>query len=146
MKVVEDSKATSAAKSVGGELSGVKLVPLSEKDDIEAYLVTFEHIMEAHKVDGGRWAHYLAPQLTERAQLAFAALLTAESGKYESIKAAILQCYDINEEAYRRRFHSAARGVGETNREYAFKLMDLQRRWLKEYTTLEQMQDAIGLE
>ena len=41
MKVVEDSKATSAAKTVG-ELSGVKLVPLSEKDDIEAYLVTFE--------------------------------------------------------------------------------------------------------
>ena len=33
MKVVEDSKTTPVAKSVG-ELSGVKLVPLSEKDDI----------------------------------------------------------------------------------------------------------------
>ena len=30
------------------ELSGVKLVPLSEKDNIEAYLVTFEQTMEAH--------------------------------------------------------------------------------------------------
>jgi hypothetical protein len=59
MKVV-DSTATSAAKSAG-ELSGVKLVPLFEKDDIEAYLVTFKRIMEAHKVDKGRWAHYLAP-------------------------------------------------------------------------------------
>ena len=28
----------------------VKLVALSEKDDIEAYLVTFERIMEAYKV------------------------------------------------------------------------------------------------
>ena len=145
MKVVEDSKATSAAKSVG-ELSGVKLVPLSEKDDIEAYLVTFERIMEAHKVDKGRWAHYLAPQLTGRAQLAFAALPTADSGKFESIKAAILQRYDINEEAYRRRFRTVARGVGETNREYAVKLMDLQRKWLKAYTTVEQVQEAIGLE
>ena len=28
----------------------VKLVPLGENDDIEAYLVTFERIMAAHKV------------------------------------------------------------------------------------------------
>ena len=98
MKVVEDSKVTSAAKSVG-ELSWDELVPLSEKDDIEAYLVTFERIMEAHKVDKGWWAHYLALQLTGRAQLVFAVLPTTDSGKYESIKAAILQCYNINEEA-----------------------------------------------
>ena len=66
MKVVEDSKATSAAKLVGGELSGVKLVSLSERYDIEAYLVTFERIMDTHKIDGCRWAHYLAPHLTGR--------------------------------------------------------------------------------
>ena len=122
-------------------------MPLSEKDDTKAYLVTIERIMEAHKVDKGRWAHYLAPQLTGRAQLVFAALPTADSGKYESIKAAILQRYDINEEAYRRRFRTATRGAGETNREYAVKLMDLQRKWLKEYaTSVEQVQEAIGLE
>ena len=139
MKVVEDSKATSAAKTVG-ELNGVKLVPLSKKDDIKAY---FEQIMKAHKVGKERWAHYLAPQLTGRAQLAFA----ADSGKYNSIKAAILQRYNINEEAYRRRFCTTMRGAGETNWEYAVKLMDLQRKWLKEHTTtVEQMQEALGLE
>ena len=63
--------------------------------------------MGAHKVDKERWARYLAPQLTGRVQLAFAALPTADSGKYESIKAAILQRYDINEEAYRRCFRTA---------------------------------------
>ena len=50
MKVVEDMKATPVT-TIKSELSGVKLVPLSEKDDIEAYLVTFERVMEAHKVD-----------------------------------------------------------------------------------------------
>ena len=128
--LVEDSRTTPAAKSVG-ELSSVKLVPLSDKDDIEAYLVTFEHIMEAHKVVKDRWAHYLASQMTGRAQLTIAALPTTESGKYESIKAAILQSYDINEESYRRRFRTTVRAVGETNREYAVKLMDMQRKWLK---------------
>ena len=146
MKVVEESKtATVAAKSVN-ELSGVKLVPLSEKDDIEAYLVTFERIMKAHKVEEGRWAHYLAPQLTGRAQLAFAAVPTADSANYVAIKAAILQRYDINEEAYRRRFRTATRGDGETNREHAVRLMELQRKWLKEWTSVEKILEAIGLE
>ena len=80
MKVVEESKTTLAGKSMD-ELSGIKLVPLTEKDDIEAYLVTFERIMKAHKVEEDRWAQYLAPQLTGRAQLA---LPIADSGKYDS--------------------------------------------------------------
>ena len=52
MKVVEDSNVTSAAKLVS-KLSGVTLMPLFEMDNIEAYLVTFERIREAHKVDKG---------------------------------------------------------------------------------------------
>ena len=32
---------------------GVKLAPLSEEDDIEAYLVTFERIMTIRRVDKG---------------------------------------------------------------------------------------------
>ena len=140
MKLVEAKAAKPAS-----ELS-VKLVPLNEKDDIEAYLVTFERIMEAHKVPEDRWSHYVAPQLTGRAQLAFAALPTADSGKYSAIKAAILTRYDINEEAYRRRFRSATRLEGETNRELTVRLMDLQLKWLKEYHTLEEVHEVLGME
>ena len=106
------------------DLRGVKLVPVSEKDDIEAYHVTFERIMEAHKIDGARWPHYLAPQLTGRSQLAFAALPSEDSGCYEKIKMAILQRYDINEGAYRRRFRNAVRSEGESNREFSIRMMD----------------------
>ena len=38
-------------------------MPLTEKDDIEAYLVTFERIMAAHQVEKDCWPQYLAPQL-----------------------------------------------------------------------------------
>ena len=143
MKVVEDSKPT--AVKAAGELS-VKFVPLSEKDDIEAYLVTFERIMEAHKVPESRWPHYLAPQLTGRAQLAFAALPATESAKYPAIKNAILARYDINEEAYRRRFRTATRGTEQTNRELAVRLMDLQKKWLRDATTVEEVQEKVGIE
>ncbi len=53
----------------------VKLVPLTVQDDIEAYLVTFERIMEAYKIPKEQWTYYLAPQLTGKAQQAFAALM-----------------------------------------------------------------------
>eukprot|EP00731_Ephydatia_muelleri_P032740 Em0024g284a len=39
----------------------VRLVPLGKNDDIEAYQVTFERIMAAHKVKKNRWSQYLAP-------------------------------------------------------------------------------------
>ena len=96
LRVIEHNKNCSVtfggmhASKPSQDLMGVKLVPLTEKDDIEAYLVTFERIMGAHKVDKSRWPHYLAPQLTGRAQLAFAALPTIDSDDYEAIKAAIL--------------------------------------------------------
>ena len=43
----------------------VKQVALTEKDDVEAYLVTFECIMQAYKVDKAYWTYHLAPQLSE---------------------------------------------------------------------------------
>ena len=76
---------------------GIKLVALRDSDDIEAYLATFERIMAAHKIVQGRWLHYLAPQLSGRAQLAFVELSIMDSSNYDAIKAAILMRYDLNE-------------------------------------------------
>lgn len=78
MKIVEAKNKEEGPK--GNELGSIKLVLLSEKDNIEAYLVMFERIMEAHKVAKERWSHYFAPQLmTGKAQLAFATLQILEA-------------------------------------------------------------------
>eukprot|EP00731_Ephydatia_muelleri_P005766 Em0003g14a len=69
-------KAQPVAK-LGVELS-VKLVVLKDDDDIESYLVTFERIMAAHKVEKERWPHYLAPQSAGKPQLALGALSITE--------------------------------------------------------------------
>ena len=144
MKVVEGS--TGGAQSTAGTKLNVKLVPLTEKDDIEAYLVTFERIMEGQKIGKDSWSHYLAPQLTGRAQLAFAALPSTDASNYDTLKAAILTRYDINEEAYRRRFRAAGRRQGETNRELAVRMMDLQGKWLRSCQSMDEMQEATGIE
>ncbi|KAL5505979.1 hypothetical protein EMCRGX_G007532 [Ephydatia muelleri] len=126
---------TAVQRSRGPEIA-VKLVPLNEKDDVEAYLITFERIMAAHNISKDRWPHYLTSQLTGKAQLAFAAVSPSDSGNYEKIKAAILIRYGINDEEYRRRFRSERRKDGETNRELAVRLMEWQAKWLKEYKKL----------
>ena len=64
----------------------VKLVPLSEKNDIKTYLVTFERIMAAHEIRRDQWPYRLALQLTGKAQLAFAALSATEARDYDPLK------------------------------------------------------------
>ena len=124
----------------------VKLVPLSAKDDIEAYLVTFERIMAAHEIHKDQWPYHLAPQLTGKAQLAFAAMSSTEAKDYDAIKVAILARYDVNEEAYSRRFHSATKQRDESYQELSVHLLDLQNRWLRSYNTMAELMEVICLE
>ena len=46
------------------------------------------------------WSFKLAPQLTGKAQQAYAALQPDEAKTYEMVKVAILRRYNINEETY----------------------------------------------
>ena len=57
--------------------------------------------MDAYKIAKEQWTYYLAAKLTGRAQQAFAALPKDESSIYDGVKAAILLCYVVNEDAYR---------------------------------------------
>ena len=52
----------------------IKVTKLTEVDDIEAYLNTFECLMQAYEVPQERWAFKLAPQLVSKAQQTYAAL------------------------------------------------------------------------
>ena len=40
----------------------MKLTRLTDADDTESYLTTFERLMKAYEVDKVRWAFKLAPQ------------------------------------------------------------------------------------
>ena len=66
----------------------LKLTKLGENDDIEAFLTTFERAVEAHGVEGDKWAAILAPQLTGKARLAYAAMSDQDARHYDRVKAA----------------------------------------------------------
>ena len=127
-----------------GELKdAVKLTKLTEGEDIEAYLKTFERLMEAYEVPKEQWAYRLAPQLTGKAQQAYAAVSSDSTRNYDEVKTTILRRYNINEETYRSRFRSSQKGPedieeadgssrrkeGEGYFELAIRMSDLLERW-----------------
>ena len=105
-----------AEKEAKQNSDSMKLTRLSDSDDIESYLTTFERLMKA---DTARWAFKLAPQLTGRAQQAYAALEPTDAECYATVKAAILRRYNINDETYRQRFRSTKFRAGQTPTEVA---------------------------
>ena len=67
-----------------------KIARLSDADDIEAYLTTFERLMTVDSVDRATWAVRLASHLTGKAQQAFAVMRETEATDYDKVKEAIL--------------------------------------------------------
>ena len=105
-------EAASGAGSSRGDKEA-KVSKLSDEDDIEAYLTTFERMMMAYGVPKDRWVFRVAPQLTGKAQQAYAAMAAEDTGDYDQLKAAIFQRYSITE-TYRVRFRSVARAREES--------------------------------
>ena len=69
----------------------IKITRLRENDDVEAYLTTFERKMEVNEVGRERWPFQLAPQLTGKAEQAYAALNPDDAKDYDAVKTAILR-------------------------------------------------------
>ena len=139
------SLATGWARTESGTDS-VKLMKLSATDDIEAYLTTFERLMRAYDIPETRWTLKLAPQLTGKAQQAYAAMEHDRATDYSVMKAAILHRYEITEETYCQRFRTAKRKEGEMQTELVIRIKDAARNWVKKCTTRDELFDAVVLE
>jgi len=122
---------------------GQKLTRLTESDDIEAFLMTFERAVEAHGVDRDKRAAILAPQLTGKARLAYAEMTDVDARDYDRVKAAIFQRYDINEGTYWRRFHSVKPVENKTPVELAIRVKDLAEKWLKDCQDRQAVVDVV---
>ena len=114
---------------------------LTEADDIEAYLTTFERLITSEKLEQQHWAFKLAPYLTGKAQQAYAALSSEEAADYTKLKEAILHKYNITVESYRQQFRSIFKKHNESYQELVIRLGHLVKKWFKDCTTVEAIQD-----
>ena len=125
------------------DAESVKLTRFGDSDDIQAYLTTFERIMEVNEIDRGRWPFQLAPQLTGKAQQAYAALAPEDAKDYDTVKTAILRRYIINEETYRQRFRALKPREDESPRELITRLQDLASCWTRDASTHQELLDLL---
>ena len=121
----------------------IKLTKLTDEDDIESYLTMFERIMAVNEVSRERWCFQLAPNLTEKAQQAYAALPPEEAKVYATVKEAILRQYNIKEETYRQRFRKLRPKEGESPQELITCLKDLATCWARESKSRDELLDLL---
>lgn len=81
-----------------------RLEKLTESDDVEHFLFTFERIAAACRWPKSEWVFRLIPLLTGKARGAYVHMDFDDSCDYDDVKPAILRKYDINPESYRQRF------------------------------------------
>ena len=74
-----ESSSGASSRAADGEL---RVAKLTDRDDIEAYLTTFERLMSAYNIPKDRWIFKLAPRLSGKAQQAYAALTTEDALEY----------------------------------------------------------------
>lgn len=65
-----------------GQREQLKLTKLSESEDIEAYLITFERMMEVYEIAKEKWTFQLAPLLTGKTQQAYPAMYSDHITNY----------------------------------------------------------------
>ena len=132
---------------MGARATGeIRLIHLSELNNIEAYLITSERLMRVHGVSETHWAFRLAPQLTDKAQQAYAALPVSEASDYNKMKAAILRYYDINEETYTQKFRSTLTKANESYSELVVRLQHRHEKWTRGCTTMADMREVAVME
>ncbi|XP_023182633.1 uncharacterized protein LOC111606305 [Xiphophorus maculatus] len=124
-----------------------KLQKLSEEDDIEHFLITFERIASACRWPKTDWAFHLIPLLTGKARSAFVHMDVDLSMNYDQVKLAVLQKYDINSETYWQRFRLLQVEPEETPKELYIRLKELYIKWVQTNgKTVEQINEIMILE
>ena len=123
-----------------------KMANLEWGDDIEAYLTTFKRMMKAYNVAEEGWPFRLAPNLTGKAQQAFAALDAEKANVYREVKAAILRRYHVTEETCRREFHQSNRRDCEPFQEVITRLAHLLQLWTGDCSTADEVREVFVIE
>ncbi|KAL0149179.1 hypothetical protein M9458_055517 [Cirrhinus mrigala] len=121
-----------AEDNTGPPLSQIpRLEKLSDTEDVEHFLVTFERIAVACRWTKTDWVWHLIPLLTGKARVAYVNMDLNESTDYDKAKSAILKKYDVNTETYQQKFRSLSVDPSESPKELYNRLKELFGKWIQ---------------
>ena len=159
IKIAELQQRTGRQESEGKEaVRNIKLVPKFNEKDVEKFLLHFEKLAESMEWSKSIWTVLLQSVLIGKAQEVYSALSVEQSTDYDVVKNTIMQAYELVPEAYRQKFRSRQKGVGETYVEFAREKETLFDRWcsskevgedyhkLREVMLLEEFKNSVRRE
>ncbi|XP_041355427.1 uncharacterized protein LOC121373051 [Gigantopelta aegis] len=100
------------------------------KDDMDAYLTSFERMSVAQKSPKKDWAIHLGTLLTGKARNVYVRLSSEDAMDYCKLKNALLHRYDLTQEGFRQKFRSAKIEVGETYTQFLSRITGYVDRWI----------------
>jgi hypothetical protein len=101
------------------------------QDQIDTYLARFERYAKSMKWREEDWAIRLSALLTGNALEAYTRLSDDDAAKYETVKEALLLCYNFTDKGYRQRFRECRPKPGETPRQFVARLSSYLRKWVE---------------
>ncbi|XP_028305626.1 uncharacterized protein LOC114465064 [Gouania willdenowi] len=124
-----------------------RMEKLTDNDDMEHFLITFERIALACRWPKSDWVFHLIPLLTGKARGAYVHMDFENSLDYIQVKSAILSKYNISSETYRQRFRSLEIHAGESPKELYARLKELYVKWIEPKSkTIHDIGEVIILE
>ena len=159
IKIAELQQRTGRQESEGKEaVRNIKLVPKFNEKDVEKFFLHFEKLAESMEWSKSIWTVLLQSVLIGKAQEVYSALSVEQSTDYDVVKNTIMQAYELVPEAYRQKFRSRQKGIGETYVEFAREKETLFDRWcsskevgedyhkLREVMLLEEFKNSVRRE
>ena len=159
IKIAELQQRTGRQESGGKEaVRNIKLVPKFNEKDVEKIFLHFEKLAESMEWSKSIWTVLLQSVLIGKAQEVYSALSVEQSTDYDVVKNTIMQAYELVPEAYRQKFRSRQKGIGETYVEFAREKETLFDRWcsskevgedyhkLREVMLLEEFKNSVRRE
>ena len=107
----------------------VKLEPLEDKDDVDAYLEHFERVAAIHDWPRRIWALRILPVMKGQARDCVQALSTEDSADYDAIKKALLFRFRRTPEFYRKKFRTVRREENETFEQASNRMVVQAKKW-----------------
>jgi hypothetical protein len=104
---------------------------VESKDQIDTYLARFKWFAKSMKWREEDWAIRLSALLTGDALEAYTRLSDDDAAKYETVKEALLLCYNFTDKGYRQRFRECRPKPGETPRQFVARLSSYLRKWVE---------------
>ena len=114
------------------EIKGPKLPPFEEgKDDMDAYLHSFERFSKSLGWPQKDWAVRLSSLLKGKALETYTRLSNTEANDFEKVKQALLKRFELTQEGFRQKFRSCRPDDGESAPQFALRLENYLIRWVE---------------